>query len=210
MRVYTSVHLDVEGKAKLFPEAGGFLDLGHDLVYEGLAPKARDYRHHKEKIDLAEKGPDGCERCSGIKGKACLTACCANGAEGVFNVVVRLRFHVHGDEVRPGLYEAGEKMVRAINHEVDVEEDVIGSVNGFHHGRAKRDIVDKMTIHDIEVKPVGPTGNRPGALFRNAGEIRRKDGWRHNPIGGSPTLHPQTLACFASTVQRKLRSLGWG
>ena len=42
---------------------------------------------------------------------------------------------------------------------MDVEENVAGAVDGFHHRGAKGDVVHKMAIHHIEVHPVGPGGD---------------------------------------------------
>ena len=52
-------------------------------------------------------------------------------------------------------------MIWPCDHEVDVEEDVVGGVDGFHHGRAKGDIVHEVPIHDIEVQPIGTSRNCP-------------------------------------------------
>lgn len=38
---------------------------------------------------------------------------------------------------------------------MDIEEDVVGFVDGLDDGGAEGDVVHEMAVHDIEVEPIG-------------------------------------------------------
>ena len=68
---------------------------------------------------------------------------CSPHAETVLRVIrnegfefnVMLGLDMDGDQVGSGLDETRKVVIRPADHEVDIEEDVIGGMNGLHHGR---------------------------------------------------------------------------
>lgn len=151
--VDAAVDFDVVGELIFFTPSGGFANFGKDFGHEGLSAEAWDDGHAKEEIDFREKRDGGGEGSGGVEGEARLAACGANGAEGLSDVV--FGFDVDGDHVGARSDEAREKMIGAGDHEVDVEEDIVGFVDGLDDGGAKRDVIDEMPVHDVEVEPVG-------------------------------------------------------
>ena len=80
-------------------------------------------------------------------------------------------------------------VVRVLDHQVHIEKNIIGCVNGFHHGRSEGDIIHKMPVHDVEVQPVGSSGDRLRTFFRDPGKICSQHGGSDNAVGVAPFLH---------------------
>ena len=89
-----------------------------------------------------------------------MTARGTDAAQGFRDIVLGL--DVDADEVRAGIEETLEIMIRAGNHQVDIEEGVVGGIDGLDDGRAERDVVHEMPVHHIEMHPIGPGLHRAG------------------------------------------------
>ena len=72
-----------------------------------------------------------------------------------------LRFHVDGEKVGTRFKETRNIVVWPRDHEMDVEKDIIRGVDGFHHRRAEGDIIHEVSVHDVEVQPIGAACNGP-------------------------------------------------
>ncbi len=107
--------------------------------------------------------------------------------------MIGFRFHVDRDQVRTCLHELREEVIRLRDHEMEVEEDIVGSVDGFHHGGAEGDVVDEMSVHDIEVQPVATGCDGPRAFFGDTRKVGSKNRGSDNTIGRSPALHASGL-----------------
>ena len=55
-----------------------------------------------------------------------------------------------------------------------IQKNVVAFVNGLHHGRAKGNVIDKVTIHDIQMHPVGTGTDRARRFLADASEIGGK------------------------------------
>ena len=68
---------------------------------------------------------------------------------------MRTGFHMHGDDIGAGLGEGLEIRVARRDHQMYVEHFLGVSAKRFHHVRPDGDVGDEMTVHDVEVDPVG-------------------------------------------------------
>ena len=80
-----------------------------------------------------------------------------------------LGFEVHGDHICACLNESGEVVVGSGNHEVHVEEYVVGLVDRLDDSWAEGNVVDEVAVHDIEVEPIASgVDGACGFLFDSA------------------------------------------
>ena len=84
-------------------------------------------------------------------------------------------FRVDADDVGPGLYKFLNVQIRLGNHQVHIKGDIRNGSRCFDHQRPDGDVGNKVTIHDIDVKIVGPGLYNSCNLFAQAGEIGRED-----------------------------------
>ena len=106
--------------------------------------------------------------------------------------MVGFRFDVDCDHVRSGCDEAGEVVIRPGDHEVDVEVTIIGFMDGLNEGRAEGDVVDKVSVHDVEMKPVGAAVDCAGGFISDSSEVGGKEGWGDDPVSKVPLLHEES------------------
>lgn len=85
----------------------------------------------------------------GIQGESSEAARIADATERFGNLVIG--FDVDGDAIGTCGDEARKVMIGAGNHQMDIEEDVVGFMDGLHHRGAKGDVIHEMAIHHIEV-----------------------------------------------------------
>ncbi len=67
----------------------------------------------------------------------------------------RLGLDVNGNRIRAGLDKARRVMIGMFDHEMDVERKICVLAHGRHDGGAKRNIIDKMSIHNVAMNPIG-------------------------------------------------------
>ncbi len=74
------------------------------------------------------------------------------------NIVLRL--DMDGDAVRSRRNESGQVVIRTGNHQMHIQENIVGRVNRLHHRWAEGNIIHKMAVHHIEMQPVGSRVDR--------------------------------------------------
>lgn len=151
--VDAAIDFDVVGEAVLVTPCAGGADLVEGFRNQILATEAGLNGHDEEEVDLAEPWFCGGEGGVAIDGEAAAETGGPDAPQGFADIV--LSFHVYSDLVRAGFDEPFEVVVRAFDHEVDIEEDVVGAVNCGDELGTERDIVDEVAVHDIEVEPIG-------------------------------------------------------
>ena len=80
---------------------------------------------------------------SRIMRKVFATSCFASG------------FDMNRDRVCAGFDKTRRVMIGMLDHEMNVERKLCLFAHGRDHGRAKRNVVDEMAIHDVEMDPIG-------------------------------------------------------
>ena len=65
---------------------------------------------------------------------------------------------MNGDRIRAGFDEPRRVMIGMLDHEMNIERKFRLFAHGRDNGRAKRNVVDKMSIHDVEMDPIGAGG----------------------------------------------------
>ena len=87
-----------------------------------------------------------------------------------------LALHMDGNHVHARLHEAGQIVVRRINHEVCIQISIGGNggADGGADIRAEGNVVHKGTIHHIQVQPVGAGLQSAVGFFSDAAEITGK------------------------------------
>lgn len=169
------------------------LDFGHGLLHEGLSAKAGNDGHDEEEVDLVEVGLYRGEGGGGIEDETSLDPGFAGATEGRGNVVISL--DVDGNEVGPGFDEAGQVVIGPGNHEVDVEKDVVGGVDGGDHGRAEGNVVHEVPIHDVEVHPIGSGVDGTGSFLRDSTEIGGEERGGDDAVLVSARDHKEEFEC---------------
>ena len=109
--------------------------------------------------------------------KAGPTTGLANHAQSFCNVVFRFGFDMNRDRICAGFDKSRRVMIGMLDHEMNVERKIRLLANGRDHGRPKRNVVDKMSIHDVEMDPIG-AGFFNASRFRRRGARNRRRGWK--------------------------------
>jgi hypothetical protein len=67
-------------------------------------------------------------------------------------------------------------MIRVLDHEMNVEWELCVFADRRDHRRAKRNVIDEVAIHDVEMKPIGAGFFSAVDLGFETGEIGCEDG----------------------------------
>src|SRR2546423_14712854 len=68
--------------------------------------------------------------------------------------MTRLGFDMDRDRIRAGFEKARQIMIGTLDHEMDIERQPGVFAHGRDDGGPKRNVVDEMPIHDVEMKPI--------------------------------------------------------
>jgi hypothetical protein len=85
------------------------------------------------------------------------------------------RFDMHGKDVTAGLGEMKEIGIGRSDHQVAVEGDAGAIAQCFDDRQAERDVRYEMTVHDVEVYPIGTGSDDCVDLFAKLGKICRQE-----------------------------------
>ncbi len=100
---------------------------------------------------------------------------------------VNRRLGMEGEHIGPGVGELSQVMLRLLNHQVHIQRPVGEASNGADQRGAEGKVGDEMTIHDIDVEPVRPTGNRALNLLAKPAQVSAQDTRRNSDAhGGVP------------------------
>ena len=83
-------------------------------------------------------------------------------------------FGMDENVVGTGFGELGEERVDRCDHQVDVEGQAGVAAEFGDDGSAEAHVGDEMTVHDVEMEPVGAGTLDGGDLVGEAGEIGRE------------------------------------
>lgn len=128
-----------------------------DVFHEALASKAGDDAHHQDHVGFGEVGQKLADGGGGVDGKPGLGAACTDGGQGGVEVDVAFAFDVDGDHVHAGFEEAGQVVIRCVDHEVGIQVGVGGYAgpDGSADVGPEGDVVHEGAVHDVQVQPVG-------------------------------------------------------
>lgn len=194
-----AIDLDMVAQATSLTLGAGRSDFRHGLLlHECLPPKSRADGHDEEEIDLIKVREDLLEGSVRIQGQSAAAARFADAGQGAADVVIG--FDVNGDVFGSCLDETGEKVVRVRDHEVNVEEQLRARTHDGHELRAKGKVVDKMTIHDIEMKPIPAAGFGTTAFLRDPAPVGGEHGGCNDALlavvrHGSATISGPEALC---------------
>lgn len=71
------------------------------------------------------------------------------------SVQVRACLGMDGDDVRPGVSERLNIVIRIDNHEVNIDHALGRRADRLHDERPNRDVRNESTVHDVDVNPIG-------------------------------------------------------
>src|SRR5215469_15112127 len=80
-------------------------------------------------------------------------------------------------DVRNKGHKTRKKMIRAFDHQMHVQRNCGDLAYRLNYGRAKRNVVYEMTIHDIEMQPVTSGSLGPADLHAKLQEVGGQNGW---------------------------------
>ena len=84
---------------------------------------------------------------------------------------MRAGFDVHGDEVGARLGEGFQIRIARRDHQMHVERLFGVRTDGLHHVGADRNVRHEMSVHDVDVDPVGAGGVDGAHLVTKLGEV---------------------------------------
>ena len=182
--------VDLDHRVRRRQERAQALDLRGRGVEERLAAPARVDGHAEHEVHVGGDGGDGLGRRAGVERQAGAAARVAHGGQRV--VHVRRRLHVQRDPVRPGVRERLHVALRALDHQVHVD-DRAGRVHllgdRLHDERAHRDRRHEVPVHHVDVddrarpRPAPSRPARRAARSRPRGSTARR---RTNAIRSAP------------------------
>ena len=92
---------------------------------------------------------------------------------GAMQIVVA--FPVDEKRIGAGLGKFVEEKIRVRNHQVRFQRQARHGPQRLHDRRAHRNVGHEVSVHDIDVDPVGPGLLRLGHLLAQTGEVSRED-----------------------------------
>ncbi len=151
-------------------------DFIQHFTHEALAAKAGDNAHYQYHIELAQVGQHFLNRGGRIDSQPRVGSSLTNSGQSGMQVDMPLALNVNSNHVHACLNETWKVVVGGINHEVGVQIGIGGNAvaNSCTNVRPKGNVVDKRTIHHIQVQPVSPGGKGAGGFFSDAAEITSK------------------------------------
>jgi hypothetical protein len=72
-------------------------------------------------------------------------------AQGLRDIVLRLWLDMHGDRVRARFGKAWYVVIGPLDHKMNVKRQSRQATNQFYDRGAKRNVVNKLPVHDVEV-----------------------------------------------------------
>ena len=94
--------------------------------------------------------------------------------DGGEDVLLGVRLHMAGDDVRAGVAELLHIAHGTLDHQVDIQRQVGGGADGLDHRDADGDIGHEQTVHHVHMDVVG--GGDFFNVPRQIGEIGGQDG----------------------------------
>ena len=150
------------------------MDLGHHIGHKLLTAEARLHGHDQDQLHPVDEGQDGAGRGFGLDHHTGLFALGVDLVDGGENILLGVRLHMTGDDVRASVAELLYIADRAIDHQMDIQRQGGGGTNGLDHRDADGDVGYEQTVHHVHVDVVGG-----GDLFDvtgQVGKIRGQDG----------------------------------
>jgi hypothetical protein len=89
-------------------------------------------------------------------------------------------FDVDDHFIRPGFGKGFKQDFRPGTHEVNVEKQFGERADGFDHLRAEGNVGHEVTIHDVEMQPIGTGSLRASGPVTEAGVVRGEQRWSYN------------------------------
>ncbi|MPM39710.1 hypothetical protein SDC9_86344 [bioreactor metagenome] len=99
-----------------------------------------------------------------------------NFFNGVAEIRLRVRLHVHRDDVRPGVAKLRSIPSRLDNHQVNIQRQGCGGTDRLDHRNPDGNVGDKHTVHHVHMDIVGG-GNFPNVplqVRKVGGQDRRR------------------------------------
>ena len=136
---------------------------------EFLAAEAGIDRHDEDEIDDVDHVLDRALVRAGVHGYAGFFAERADCLQRAVNM--RAGFHVHGDGVGAGLGESFQIGIAGRDHQMHVEGLFGVRTDGLHHVGADRNVRHEMSVHHVDMDPVGAGGIDGAHLLAELGEV---------------------------------------
>ena len=146
-----AVNLDVEFRL----EGAEFANLVKAIGNQALAAESRVHRHNQDHVHDVEHVLDAFERGCRVDGHGGLDAEFGNLVQQTVQVV--RGFGVHADDACAGFCKFAHVVLGVFDHQVAIERELGSLAHAGRDARAKADIWDKVSVHDVEVNKAGAT-----------------------------------------------------
>tara|TARA_B100001115_G_scaffold129456_1_gene97450 strand:+ start:189 stop:1115 length:927 start_codon:yes stop_codon:yes gene_type:complete len=149
---------------------------------ERLTSKPWVHAHDDHHVNLAEHLKSRFNGCGWIERHADGSASVSDGADE--SVEVLDRFNVYREVIATGVNVVLKAIFSVFNHEVDVEHRIWteGLSQASDDGRAKGQVWNKITVHDVQVEPIQPGVNGFLAVCGKVGKVGGQDAGRYNHV----------------------------
>ena len=166
-----AIHLDVDrASGGHRPEVA---DLADRRLDEGLAAEAGIDRHDQHEVDQVDDIFDRAHRRAGIEHHAGLLAQRADRLQRPMQM--RAGLGMDGDLVAAGLGEGFEIGIAWRDHQMGVEDLPGVRAHRLDDVGAVGNVGNEMSVHHVEMDPVGASCVDSANLFAEPGEIRRQN-----------------------------------
>ena len=150
-------------------------DLLQHVLHEGLPAEARLHGHHQHHGALVQEGQGRLRGGLGLEHYARPFAQGPDPLQGEAGVLLRVRLHMDGDDIRPRLAEVLHIAHRAVDHQVDIQRQGRDSPDGLHYRDADGDVGHEQAVHHVHMEVVG--AGDPADIPLQICKICGKDGW---------------------------------
>jgi hypothetical protein len=168
-KVHAAVHADVVSQLSVAPPRGRLLDFGQGLIDKVLPAETRIHRHDQEFIDLLQIRLNQCDRRGRVDRQADSFAERLDLPQQGRDLVTE--FHMDIELIRARPCKRLQQDFRPRTHQMHVKENLHQRADGLHHFRAEREVRNKMSVHDVQMQPVGPRMIDPPGFPAEAREV---------------------------------------
>ena len=159
-----------------------FFDHGFQLSYffkafgnKGLPPETGVDAHDQDEIHIVEdplNGGQGRARVQGHSGFNGIALVVFGFPDELYGTVkVGAGLGMDADKVGPGSGKGRDHQVGGLDHEVDIQLQGAGPAAGLHNDGAVGNIGNELSVHDIDVDPLGIGGLDIFKLLFQPGEV---------------------------------------
>src|SRR4029453_16508187 len=128
-------------------------------------------RHDEQQVELVKKWFEQGKRRRRVERQTPVATSVSNLLQGFADIVFCFRFNMNRNRVDSCIDETSQIVISMLDHQVNIKRQTREFANGRDHSRAKRNVIDEMTVHDVAMDPIGSGPFDLAYLIGQSGKI---------------------------------------